>query len=168
MWAKLTKNRCRGQSSVVRVVERHEAKRFYFHNKAWIEGALCYMYPINATRLTSLAEEGDVQKTEQLLYKIEALFFLPSPSLPWRKSEPSQRRRKREKKQQQWGGKSSRLRSNNMPITPLVATQTYTITVELNHALPHAAGRATHALQPACELGVLLLDLELRARRLGV
>jgi hypothetical protein len=47
-------------------------------------------------------------------------------------------------------------------------SQTYTITVELYHALPHAAGRATHALQPARKLGVLLLDLELRARRFGV
>lgn len=40
--------------------------------------------------------------------------------------------------------------------------------MELNHALPHAAGRAAHTLQPACKLRVLLLDLELCARRLGV
>lgn len=94
-------------------------------------------------------------------------FFLLHPFLGESPSLPREGGNEK-KKQQQWGGKSSRLRSNNMPITPLVATQTYTITVELNHALPHAAGRATHALQPACELGVLLLNLELRARRLGV
>jgi hypothetical protein len=111
---------------------------------------------------------GGSSKTEQLLYKIEAL-FLSSFSFPWKSPEPFQRRRKQGKRLQQWEKKKSRLISNNMPITPLVATQAYTITPWSYMILPHAArGRATHALQPACELRVLLLDLELRARRLGV
>jgi hypothetical protein len=116
---------------------------------------------------------GEVQKQEQLLYKIEALFpfFLLQP-LPWEKPEPSQRGGTKGKKQQQWNpGSRPRTYCEIKQYAKSLLfyfSQTYTITMELNHALPHATGRATHALQPACKLRVLLLDFELCARRLGV
>jgi hypothetical protein len=158
-----------GQSNFIHV--DRDSKKIPFPQEviqAWRKGALCYMYPINAARLSCRAEEGEVQKQNSYCTRLKHFFFRPSPFLG---KVPSLSREGGNKERDCNNGekKKSRLISNNMPITPLVATQAYTITPWSYMILPHAArGRATHALQPACELRVLLLDLELRARRLGV